>query len=122
MNRQVKIWRPPTDVYETDTAIVVRVEIAGMNEDDFNIELVRRTLIVSGRRVDQASGAKLAYQQMEIMYGDFRTEVYLPWLINEAAVEATYRDGFLLIVLPKPKAFKVPIVNVVDADEPKEAK
>ena len=30
-------WHPPTDVFETDEMVVVRVEIAGMEETDFTI-------------------------------------------------------------------------------------
>lgn len=115
VSHQAKVWRPPTDVYETDDAIVVRVEIAGMKEEDFHIQLSRRTLTISGRRDDHASGSKLAYQQMEIMYGDFQTEVYLPWTIEAEDVEATYQDGFLVVVLPKPKKRRVRVVDVNQA-------
>jgi len=40
--RRTRIWRPPTDVYETDTSVVVKVEIAGMREEDFDISLSSR--------------------------------------------------------------------------------
>ena len=114
VNQQREVWRPPTDVYETSGALVVRVEIAGMSEDDFDIELMRRELIVSGRREDNASGTKLAYQQMEVFYGEFRTEVYLPWSVDVSAVEATYDDGFLTIMLPKVSVLRVPISEASD--------
>ena len=42
-------WRPPTDVYETEEAIMVRMEIAGMNESDFVIELKGRLLLIRAR-------------------------------------------------------------------------
>ena len=32
--RQQKMWRPPTDVFETDESVIVKVEIAGMSEKD----------------------------------------------------------------------------------------
>ena len=32
-----RLWRPPTDVYETDDAVTVKIEIAGMDPKDFNI-------------------------------------------------------------------------------------
>jgi HSP20 family protein len=41
---------------------------------------------------------------MEIQYGDFATEAYLPWDVVEDKIEATYEDGFLKVVLPKAKA------------------
>jgi HSP20 family molecular chaperone IbpA len=39
-------WRPPTDVYETEDAIIIRVEVAGMRESDFTISLVKRNLTI----------------------------------------------------------------------------
>lgn len=97
--RRRRIWRPPTDVYETDYHVVVKVEVAGMDRRDFRISLSDRSLTITGRREDPV--AKLAYQQMEISYGDFRTEVYLPCPVVENRVEARYEDGFLIIRLPK---------------------
>jgi HSP20 family molecular chaperone IbpA len=108
--RQHKIWRPPTDVYETDTYVVVKVEIAGMDEKGFDISLDGKRLIITGVRDDPA--AKLAYQQMEILYGQFETDVYLPWAIDEENVEATYRNGFLSVFLPKVQPRQVPVINI----------
>ncbi len=92
-------WRPPTDVYETEDAIVVRVEIAGMRESDFSIFLDDRTLQIRGVRPDNPE--RRAYHQMEILFGDFSAEVELPYPVAAEHVEAVYRDGFLRIVLPK---------------------
>jgi HSP20 family protein len=111
--RQHKIWQPPTDVYETDRCGVVKVEIAGMAEDDFDISLDGRRLTIRGLRHDPA--AKLAYQQMEILYGEFETTVHLPWNIEEDKIEATYKDGFLSVVLPKARPRQVPVISVEDA-------
>ena len=109
-----KGWRPPTDVYETDTSAVVRVEIAGVEEEDMEISFANRVLTVTGRRCDPA--AKLTYQQMEIKYGDFRTDVFLPWTVKERDIEASYEDGFLVIVLPKARGTqKVPITVIEES-------
>ena len=96
-----QIWRPPTDVYETRDSIVVKVEVAGMVEDDFAITFAERTLVIAGVRHDPS--AKLGYHQMEIFYGEFRTEVYIPETIDPDSIDASYKDGFLLVVLPKPE-------------------
>ena len=105
--RHQRSWRPPTDVYETDTCVVVRVEIAGMKEEDFHIVFSEGNLTLSGVRRDPAS--KLAYQQMEIRYGEFVTQVYLPWLVAEEKIEASYEDGFLSVVLPKAKQQRIDV-------------
>jgi HSP20 family protein len=108
--RQRRTWRPPTDVYETDDYIVVKVEIAGMAENDFTISFSNHVLTITGTRLDPAS--KLAYQQLEIPYGDFRTEVYLSWAIDDDEVEATYQDGFLKVILPKARPQKVRVMEI----------
>jgi HSP20 family protein len=113
--QQHRGWRPPTDVYETDTAAVVKVEIAGVNRADIEISFANRILTVTGSRRDPAD--KLTYQQMEINYGVFRTDVFLPWPVKNDEIEANYEDGFLVIVLPKAKGIhKVP-VSVVEENE-----
>ena len=100
-------WRPPTDVYETEDAIIIRVEVAGMREADFSISMVERSLTIRGIRQDTSE--RRAYHQMEIPFGEFSTEIELPYAIISDKVDATYRDGFLRITLPiaQPKHIKV---------------
>ncbi len=103
-----RVWRPPTDVYETDTAVIVKIEIAGMNPDDFRISFQDRVLTVSGVREDH--DAKLSYHCLEIPYGEFRTEVFLTGTFALNDVDARYANGFLYIALPKTKQeHRVPI-------------
>ena len=94
-----KGFRPPTDVYETTTHAVVRVEIAGVKREDLEVSFANRVLTVVGRRHDPAE--KLAYQQMEIAYGGFRTDVLIPWPVEKEGIEAIYEDGFLVVLLSK---------------------
>lgn len=101
------VWQPPTDVYETDDSAVVMVEIAGLRPGDYQVSLTGRTLEVSGERRDPA--AKLTYQQMEIRYGKFRTQVQLPWALEPAEHSAAYTDGLLKITLRKAQARRVPV-------------
>jgi HSP20 family protein len=108
--RHTHTWRPPTDVYETDDAIIVRVEVAGMTEADFSLELQGRLLIIGGVRQDPSP--KVAFHQMEIRYGEFRVEVYLHWAVDMESIKATYSEGFLQIALPKTQARKVHIVEM----------
>ena len=93
------VWSPPTDQYETEEAYVVRVEIAGMREDDFEVSLENNTLFISGSRLDFPE--RRAYQQMEIRFGNFATALGLPGPVNIEHARAEYKDGFLTVVLPK---------------------
>ena len=93
------IFRPPTDVYETEISIVVRVEIAGMRSADFTISLENRYLAVRGIRSAQVE--QCAYYQMEIASGEFLSLVELPAPVDYDKIEAHYDDGFLTVTLPK---------------------
>jgi HSP20 family protein len=102
-----RTWSPPTDVYETEEVYVVRVEIAGMREEDFEVQLENNTLLISGSRPDLTE--RRAYQQMEIRFGKFSTAITLPGQVNIEQARAEYKDGFLTVVLPKatPNQIKV---------------
>ncbi|MBI1800432.1 MAG: Hsp20/alpha crystallin family protein [Chloroflexi bacterium] len=113
--RQQYTWSPPTDVYETDEYAVVQIDIAGMQQEDFRVLFSDGTLTVSGTRRDPSD--KLAYQRLEIAYGDFVTQVHVPWAVAEARIEAKYDRGFLFVILPKQRAEQTHIpVRIVDTE------
>ncbi len=105
--RHSRVWEPPTDMFENKNGLIVQVEIAGMHEDDLYIAVNSRTLVIGGVREDPES--KQAYYQMEIRYGEFRTEIQLPWAADADQIEATYEAGFLRILIPRPSVHRVPV-------------
>ena len=115
ISQQRRVWRPPTDVYETDGNVVVKVEVAGMSVEDFSISFADRRLVIGGRRRDPAG--KLIYQNMEIRYGEFRTEVRVGWALDEASIEAVYEGGFLYVYLPKEaRRHRIPVTAPNETD------
>jgi HSP20 family protein len=92
-------WSPPTDVYETEENCVIKLEIAGMRDEDFEVAFENHVLMISGNRSDR--NERRAYHQMEIRYGKFEIAVEIPMRINIEQATAAYQDGFLVIVLPK---------------------
>ena len=101
------VWSPPTDMYETQENFVVRLEIAGMREEDFEVAVENNVLIISGHRPDL--NERRAYHQMEIRFGKFEVAVDIPFPVEIESSVAEYKDGFLLIQLPKatPKHIEV---------------
>ncbi len=93
------IWRPPTDVFETEEKVEVRVEVAGMQEGDFSINFDQHILSIRGARTETTE--KRAFHQMEIFFGEFAidVEVYIP--VDGSNIQAEYHDGFLRVHLPK---------------------
>lgn len=100
-------WNPPTDVFETEENFIVRVEIAGMKDADFDVAIENQILMISGNRSEP--NERRAYRQMEIRFGKFEiaVEISVPVEIERAVAE--YKDGFLVVQLPKlsPKHIEV---------------
>ena len=92
-------WSPPTDVYETEENCVIKLEIAGMRDEDFEVAFENNVLIIRGNRPDL--NERRAYHQMEIRFGKFEIAVEIPVSVNIEKATAGYQDGFLMIVLPK---------------------
>jgi HSP20 family protein len=92
-------WSPPTDVYETEEHCVIRVEVPGMRDEDFEVAFEDNLLMIRGHRPDH--NEKRAYHQMEIRFGRFEIAVEIPVVIDIEKAIAEYKDGFLVILLPK---------------------
>lgn len=107
LGKRSTLWRPPTDVFETRDAVIVRVEIAGMHEADFSIILDGNYLTIRGIRQDVTE--RRAYHQMEIRFGEFSVEIELPTSVDAEKVVAVYQNGFLRITLPKASPQHIPI-------------
>jgi HSP20 family protein len=94
-------WEPPVDVYETDDAIVLQVELPGVSKDAVNVELHEHTLRLSGERTRESAGTGGQYRREEGRYGAFQRAFRMPTIVDEAKIQATYTDGVLALRLPK---------------------
>jgi len=107
---RTRVWRPPTDLYQTTDQYTVKVEIAGMSEDGFTVQIHQNILMIQGSRPANTQ-QQCAYYQMEIPVGDFQTQVELPGPVDHEHIHAEYQDGFLLVHLPKAKPHHISINN-----------
>jgi HSP20 family protein len=104
---RASVWAPPTDIYETEENFVVRIEMAGMRDEDFEVAVENNMLMISGNRPDL--NERRAYHQMEIRFGKFEVAIEIPVPVEIDRATAEYKDGFLRMQLPKanPKTIKV---------------
>jgi len=101
------IWSPPTDVYETEGEYVVRVEVAGMQDEDFEVVFEKGFLIIDGVRPDVSE--RRAYHQMEVRFGKFSTAVSIPGSVDLERSDVKYKDGFVTVVLSKSESKEIKI-------------
>ena len=94
-------FRPRADVYyhHRESAVMVRLELPGIDPDRITLEIEGNELRVSGTRLDQRP-PDAVYHQMEISYGRFERLVSLPPEVDITRASADYNSGYLEIKLP----------------------
>ncbi len=103
-------WAPRLDLYENADQVTVKVELAGMKKEDFDLSLEDDTLTISGqRKAETASGESF---RSERFFGAFSRAVTLPAAVQADKVKATYQDGILTVVLPKAEEAKPKKIEV----------
>lgn len=98
--KQARTWSPPVDVLETDSYFWVRVEVAGMQEDDFHVIFQDNVLYIRGER-HEPSGPRRLYHHMQIRYGEFLIVLRFDGEVRPEDITAEYQAGFLTVQLPK---------------------
>lgn len=93
-------WTPNTDVYASDSGLVIKVELAGMRSENLEITVEDNKLRISGNRPDGCRAAKCSFIVMEINYGPFETVLDLPAGYDLSQARAAYLNGFLRIDVP----------------------
>ena len=94
-------WRPDADTYETATTVEILVDLAGVEEDELEVQLFEDVLVVEGRRQLPSCQEGAVYHAVGIRQGPFRVELALPAPVDAERVEARYDRGLLRITLPK---------------------
>ena len=93
-------WVPNTDVYSTDTGLVIKVELSGMRSEHLEITVEGNRLRISGDRPDTCRAHKASFLVMEINYGPFESVLELPKGYDLSQARASYLNGFLRIDVP----------------------
>lgn len=111
-------WTPNTDIYATETGLVIKAELAGMKSESLEITVEGQRLRINGVRPDCCRAPRCSFLVMEISYGPFETVLDLPPGYDLSRARAIYVNGFLRVDVPTAqqtpqKTTKVPIVEGV---------
>lgn len=99
-------WVPTLDVSETKEALVVKVEVPGLEPKDIQISLQEQLLTIKGEKKQEKEEKDEQYHRVERNYGAFTRSVRLPVGIDGSKVTAAFKNGLLTVTLPKTPAAK----------------
>lgn len=97
---------PFVDMSETETNLVIKAEIPGIEPEDLDIALTDNLLSIKGETRQRIVREDETYHRTERIYGSFSRTFQLPCRIMVDDVTATYANGILEIVMPKCKPEK----------------
>ena len=107
-------WAPPVDIYETDNDLVMKVELPGVEPKDVEVRVEDNNLYLKGERKFEKEVNEQNYHRVERSYGSFARSFSLPSSISADKVKAEFKDGLLVLTLPKreeakPKTIKIEV-------------
>ena len=94
-------WRPSCDMVETDEAIIVDIELPGVQREDVRLEVKGDVLYITGERRARQERQGRNYYYTEQHYGSFERQLRLPRTVDREAIRAEFAHGILTITLPK---------------------
>lgn len=92
--------QPPLEVWEDGHWVWVLVEVPGLVRESVEVLFNRNELLIRGER-RRPVGEAGRFHRMEIAFGPFEVQVSIPVPVDPEGGEASYRDGFLVIRIPK---------------------
>jgi HSP20 family protein len=95
------LWAPALDISERKDAYLVTVEVPGVRPEDIEVTLEDGVLTVQGQRQFTQESSEQQYHRVERRYGAFRRTVSLPTRTKVDAIEASFDNGVLEVVVPK---------------------
>jgi len=101
LRTEEKAFVPAFDVSETDSALIVKVEVPGIEQKDMDISLSNGLLTIKGEKKLEKKEENEHFHSVERSYGAFSRTFRLPVEIDTEKVDAGYKDGVLTVTLPK---------------------
>ena len=94
-------WTPSLDVLEDKDDIIIKADIPGMSADEIDLSISRDVLYIRGERKREVERKDENYHTIERGYGKFDRRIVLPTSVKVNDIKASYRDGVLVVELPK---------------------
>lgn len=105
-------WSPAVELSEDKNNFVVTAELPGLKKEDIDVNLLEGTLTISGERKQERNVDEGNVHRSERYFGRFQRSITLPSEVAADAVKADYKDGLLVVTLPKSEAAKPKKIGV----------
>ena len=100
---------PPVDIEESEKEYMIKAELPGMKKDEVKVKVEGGTLSISGERKEEKDKK---YHRVGRSYGAFSRSFTLPEGALAEKISAEFKDGVLMVHLPKEEKAKAKTIEV----------
>ena len=106
-----RVFLPVTDIFETDQALTVILEMPGVDKERVEVGIENDILTIIGR-IDFSRYEALTPLYTEYNIGNYSRSFQISSKIEQKDIRAELKDGVMTLVLPKAEAAKPRRISV----------
>jgi HSP20 family protein len=108
----VSDWTPTADISETDREYLIKMELPEVRKEDVKVTVEDGVLTIQGERRQEREEKGKKFHRVERSYGVFMRSFRVPDHVDEVKVGAEFKDGMLILHLPKTEKSKAKAIEV----------
>lgn len=109
-------WTPAIELQDNGDALVLKAQLPGIDPKNLDVEVTKEAVRITGERRQESKAEENGYIRSEFRYGTFQRIVPLPVVVINEQVQADYKDGILVLTLPKVVEARNKVVKLNLAD------
>ena len=106
-----RVFQPVTDIFETDQALTVVLEMPGVNKESVEVGVENDVLTINGQ-IDFSKYEGLQPLYIEYNIGNYSRSFQISSKIDQDGIKAELKDGVMTLVLPKAERAKPRRISV----------
>jgi HSP20 family protein len=113
-------WSPAVELKETETEIILKAQIPGIDAKDLNVEVSEESVSITGEHREEKKVDEKGFFRSEFRYGRFERLVPLPSAVKNDLVKSDFKNGLLTLTMPKLAKSDRKVVKVSLTEEARE--
>jgi HSP20 family protein len=105
-------WAPSVDILEDDKAYTIKADLPEVKKEDVKVSVENGVLVITGERHAEKEEKGRRYRRIERSHGSFVRSFTVPEDADATKVAAAFKDGLLIVTLPKSEAAKPKNIEV----------
>ncbi len=106
-----RVFLPVTDIFETDQALTVVLEMPGVSKESVQVGVENDVLTINGQ-IDFSKYEGLQPLYIEYNIGNYSRSFQISSKIDQDGIKAELKDGVMTLVLPKAEKAKPRRISV----------